>query len=94
MSNRQLADQDGHRWDVEDEGPLRDEDGPEAEHTTHQLRFTRDDGSERIREAPFSLDQMADRELRTLLDGGGLGEATGGPDLDANRSRGYGDARD
>jgi hypothetical protein len=94
MSHRQLADQAGHRWDVEDQGPLRDEEGPESDNSTHQLRFTRDDGSELVREAPFSLDQMADRELRMLLRDEALDRGSSGPDLEANRSDGYGDARD
>lgn len=94
MSHRQLADQDGHRWDVEDQGPLRDQEGPEGETSAHQLRFTRDDGTEEVREAPYSLDQMADTELRTLLDAGGVGDVEKGPDLEANRSGGYGDAGD
>lgn len=94
MSHRQLADQEGHRWDVEDQGPLKDRQGPEGENAPHQLRFTRDDGSEEVREAPYSLDQMADPELRTLLDAGSVGEAGKGPDLEANRSGGYGDARE
>lgn len=95
MSHRQLSDQAGHRWDVEDQGPLRDQDGPESGNSTHQLRFTRDDGSELVREAPFALDQMADRELRLLLDGEeDLDPSSSGPDLGANRSEGYGDARD
>ena len=94
MSQRQLADQEGHRWDVEDQGPLREEEGPESGSVKHQLRFTRDDGQEAVREAPYALDQMADSELRGLLEAGearGMGE---GPDLEANRSGGYGDARD
>lgn len=94
MSHRQLADQEGHRWDVEDEGPLEDRDGPERDDTPHQLRFTRDDGDERVREAPYSLNQMADSELRTLLNAGDVGEARKEPDLEANRSGGYGDATD
>lgn len=94
MSHRQLADEEGHRWDVEDQGPLRGQEGPEGEHTPHQLRFRRDDGDERIREAPYSLDQMADTELRSLLNTGGVGDAVKGPDLEANRSGGYGDAED
>lgn len=92
MSHRQLADQGGHRWDVEDEGPLEDREGPNGEPTPHQLRFTRDDGDERVRAAPYPLDQMADTELRSLLESGDPGESRGGPDLDANRSSGYGDA--
>ena len=94
MSRRQLADEEGHRWDVEDEGPLRDSGGTGHDEPVHQLRFTRDDGSERVREAPLSLDQMADTELRALLDAGDLGKAERGPDLEANRSGGYGDAPD
>lgn len=94
MSHRQLADQGGHRWDVEDEGPLQEPGGPEGEPAPHQLRFTRDDGDERVREAPYALDQMADTELRNLLEEGAIGESRRGPDLDANRSGGYGDARD
>lgn len=94
MSHRQLADQEGHRWDVEDQGPIRAQEGPEGEGSSHQLRFTRDDGSEEVREAPYSLDQMADTELRALLGAGGVGDAEKGPDLEANRSGGYGDARD
>ncbi len=94
MSHRQLADQVGHRWDVEDQGPLRAADGAEGESAAHQLRFRRDDGSELVREAPFSLDQMADRELRKLLAGEELDPSSSGPDLEANRSDGYGDAGD
>jgi hypothetical protein len=94
MSHRQLADHAGHRWDVEDQGPLRAEEGPGSDHSAHQLRFTRDDGSELVREAPFALDQMADRELRRLLDGEEVDRDSSGPDLEANRTEGYGDARD
>lgn len=78
MSHRQLADQEGHRWDVEDQGPLKDQQGPEGDNAPHQLRFTRDDGSEEVREAPYSLDQMADPELRTLLDAGSPPGGAGG----------------
>lgn len=94
MSHRQLADQEGHRWDVEDQGPLQDREGPEGDNSAHQLRFTRDDGSEQVREAPYALDQMADTELRALLEAGGVGDAEKGPDLEANRTGGYGGARD
>lgn len=94
MSHRQLADQEGHRWDVEDQGPLKDPEGPEGDETPHQLRFIRDDGDERIREAPSALDRMADTELRSLLEAGGVGETPRGPDLEANRSGGYGDTRE
>ena len=94
MSHRQLADQEGHRWDVEDQGPLRDQEGPEGDDAAHQLRFRRDDGTEQLRAAPHPLDQMADAELRTLLDTGHVGEARKGPDLQANRTGGYGDAPD
>ena len=94
MSHRQLADEDGHRWDVEDQGPLRARGEEEDGEVAHQLRFTRDDGDERVREAPYALDQMADVELRALLDADGSVGDSGGPDLDANRSGGYGDTRD
>lgn len=66
MSHRQLADPDGHRWDVEDEGPLNPGDGPWAA-ASHQLRFRRDDGAEHVRTAPRALDRMADVELQRLL---------------------------
>ena len=91
MGHRQLADQEGHRWDVEDQGPMRSAEGPEGDDAAHQLRFRRDDGSELVREAPYSLDQMADRELRRLLAGEELDPSSSGPDLDANRSGGYGE---
>lgn len=94
MSHRQLADQDGHRWDVEDEGPLDDQEGADDGTSTHQLRFTRDDGDERVREAPYSLNQMADSELRSLLTTGSVGGTGKDPDVEANRSGGYGDATD
>ncbi|MFW5950667.1 MAG: hypothetical protein ACOCVZ_00980 [Gemmatimonadota bacterium] len=94
MGHRQLADHRGHRWDVEDEGPLRAQEGPEGEGAEHRLRFTRDDGTEEVRTAPRSLDQLADAQLRTILDAGDLGDAPREPDLEANRSRGYGGARD
>lgn len=94
MSRRQLADEDGHRWDVEDQGPLTDREGPDDGTSAHQLRFVRDDGDERIREAPHSLNQMADAELRSLLTEGSIGDPNPGPDLEANRSDGYGDADD
>jgi hypothetical protein len=93
MSHRQLADKDGHRWDVEDQGPLRARGEAGDGEAAHQLRFTRDDGDERVREAPHALDQMADVELRALLEERSQGGA-GGPDLEANRSGGYGDAGD
>ena len=92
MSHRQLADQDGHRWDVEDEGPMDEQHGPEK--ASHQLRFTRDDGAERIRSAPRSLNDLADIELRSILEGGRADDETRGPDIDANETGGYGDARD
>lgn len=94
MSHRQLADREGHRWDIEDEGPLRERKGPEGGNAEHRLRFTRDDGTEEIRTAPRALDQLADAQLRTLLDAGDVGEAPRGPDLEANRSGGYGDVRE
>ena len=92
MSHRQLADDRGHRWDVEDEGPFEDQDGPERE-AEHQLRFTRDDGAERIRTSPRSLDRLADAELRQLLERGDAEDLERGPDIRANRSRGYGEVR-
>lgn len=79
---------------MEDEGPLQDPAGPAGEPTPHQLRFIRDDGDERVREAPSALDQLADMELRSLLEEETVGDARRGPDLDANRSGGYGDAVD
>lgn len=94
MSRRQLADEEGHRWDVEDQGPLKGREGPEHGTNAHQLRFTRDDGDERVREAPHSLDHMADAELRSLLTEERIVDPDRGPDLEANRSGGYGDAAD
>ena len=94
MSMRQLSDQHGHRWDVEDEGPLREQEGPEGANAEHRLRFTRDDGAEEVRAAPRKLDRLADVELRTLLEAGSLGDVERGPDTEANRSGGYGDAVD
>lgn len=94
MSRRQLSDDEGHRWDVEDEGPLDRRAGAETdEESKHQLRFTRDDGAERVREAPHPLAHMADVELRSLL-AGDEAEAVRGPDTAANETAGYGDARD
>lgn len=93
MSRRQLADEEGHRWDVEDEGPMREPRGPDDE-ATRQLRFTRDDGDERIRSAPRSLNQLADLELRGILEGDRADDGTRGPDTRANETGGYGDARD
>lgn len=94
MSRRQLADDQGHRWDVEDQGPLEDPEGPEPQDIAHQLRFRRDDGTEEVREAPHSLDHMADIELRALLETGSIGETRQEPDTEANRSSGYGSAED
>jgi hypothetical protein len=90
MGRRQIADQDGHRWDVEDEGPT----GTSGAGEQHQLRFTRDDGTEHVRTSSLGVDQLADAELRALLQGDDPSNVTPGPDTDANRSRGYGDARD
>lgn len=93
MSHRQLADQEGHRWDVEDEGPLDAQQGAETDgDTAHQLRFTRDDGAEAVRHAPHPLDYLADVELRSLLVGDEMPPERG-PDTEANRTGGYGDAR-
>lgn len=94
MSHRQLADRGGHRWDVEDEGPLQDPGGPAGEPTPHQLRFTRDDGDQRVRAAPCPMDRLADAELRSLLEEGVMGEPVKGPNLEANWTGGYGDAVD
>jgi hypothetical protein len=84
MSRRQIADQDGHRWDVEDEGREGEQ----------QLRFKRDDGTEEVRTSPRGVDQLADAEIRALLQGDDPTDVDRGPDTDANRSDGYGDARD
>ena len=92
MSNRQLADEDGHRWDIEDEGPTSDREGSE-EQASHQLRFLRDDGEERVREAPQPLNQLADVELRALLRDEDPTEVPKGPDTES-LGGGYGDAED
>ena len=92
MPNRQLADEDGHRWDIEDEGPTNDRNGSDHQ-TPHQLRFLRDDGEERVREAPQPLNQMADVELRALLAGEDPEEVRKGPDTES-LGGGYGDAGD
>jgi hypothetical protein len=56
MSRRQLDDEAGRRWDVEDEGPLGEETAEGlAGGAPHQLRFIRDDGTERVREEPHAL---------------------------------------
>lgn len=93
MSHRQLSDQYGHRWDVEDQGPLRDQERPGGPEPAHQLHFRRDDGTEHVRTAPHSLDQMADVELRALLEEVDPDEVRRGPDIDGNQG-GYGDARE
>ena len=93
MTHRQLAGDAGHRWDVEDEGPLDDRGVSQRDGPTHQLRFRRDDGAEEIRTAPGRLDQLADLELRALLEEGSLEGVRRGPDTPANESGGYGDAR-
>jgi hypothetical protein len=94
MSHRQLAGEDGHRWDVEDEGPLDDRGVSQRDGPSHQLRFRRDDGAEEIRAAPRGLDQLADLELRALLQVGSVDDFRRGPDTPANETGGYGDARD
>jgi hypothetical protein len=94
MSHRQFADLDGHRWDVEDEGPVDARPGRPEDETEHQLRFRRDDGTEHIRTAPRSLDRLADAELRAVLASRDPDRVERGPDTAANRSRGYGDASD
>jgi hypothetical protein len=70
MSHRQLSDRDGHRWDVEDQGPVHERGGEPADAVEHQLRFRRDDGTEHVRTAPRSLDRLADAELRAVLEAG------------------------
>lgn len=94
MSHRQLADREGHRWDVEDEGPKREQPRSEGADPEHRFRFTRDDGAEEVRTSPRPLDQLADAQLRTLLDAGSVGDAPREPDLEANRSGGYGSVED
>lgn len=94
MAYRQLAGGDGHRWDIEDEGPLPSSQGTDGDDAEHRLRFTRDDGTERIRTSPRGLDRLRDAELRALLEGGDIEDAAPGPDTDANRNPDYGDARD
>lgn len=89
MSRRQLADEEGHRWDVEDEGALTDNGASDE----HRLRFTRDDGTEHIRAAPHGVDRLSDAELRSLLRDESASTPGGGPDRDANRTDGYGDVR-
>lgn len=95
MGRRQLADDQGRRWDVEDNGPIsKREDVVDDAHDRYELRFTRDDGTERVREASRPLDKLADIELRSLLEGGSAESVDRGPDTAANRSGGYGRAAD
>lgn len=94
MSHRQLSDREGHRWDVEDEGPVDARPGRPEDEVEHQLRFRRDDGTEHLRTAPRSLEQLADTELRAVLEGQDPSTVERGPDTDANQTRGYGDVRD
>ncbi len=96
MGHRQIADQEGHRWDVEDVGPGGGERG-EAEgggEVEHRVRFTRDDGTERVRAGGKGVDELTDAQLRALLAGVDPSRVPPGPDTEANRSRGYGGATD
>jgi hypothetical protein len=88
MGRRQIADEEGHRWDVADDGVI------EGEAPQYRLSFTRDDGTRKVRTAPHEVDQLADAELRALLKGEEPSSLAPGPDTEANRTRGYGDARD
>jgi hypothetical protein len=92
MSHRQLADAQGDRWDVIDEGPVRDEEDTGSE-VPHRLRFVSDDGEERTAMAPRGVDALRDAELRALMEGKPAESAGPGPDLAANRVEGYGDER-
>jgi hypothetical protein len=87
MGRRQIADEEGHRWDVEDDGVV------DEEAVGYRLSFTRDDGTHEVRTAPHDVNQLADAELRALLKGEDPSSLSGGPDTEANRTRGCGDAR-
>jgi hypothetical protein len=94
MGRRQFADDEGHRWDVEDEVEVEAGGVNEGAGGQHRLRFKRDDGSEEFRTSPLTVDQLADVELRALLRGEHPGSVPRGPDTEANESGGYGSARD
>lgn len=92
MSHRQLADGEGHRWDVIDEGPIEGNGTSTGDQPQHRLRFVSDDGVERSAVAPRGIDALRDAELRALLQGRDADSAGPGPDTAANRVEGYGDA--
>lgn len=88
MGTRQLADRDGHRWDASDETETGESGG------ARRIRFRRDDGTEVVRSSRQGVDELADVQLRALLEGRDPDQVEAGPDTDANVSGGYGDARD
>ncbi len=90
MSHRQLADGQGNRWDVIDEGPIEGGGSSTGDPPQHRLRFVSDDGLERSAVAPRGVDALRDAELRALLQGRDAASAGPGPDTAANRVEGYG----